>query len=153
MGNGVANRRSIYQVVSLVLMVVNVVGVLACLVWSLHLRQLFLEDYRKFGGELPLSVRLVVGAHWSLWCLAALAVIALLVVKERLRRRWIPLLLNAITIPALAVYVSLFSFSMLTASSPIISSSSITRTLPVPMMCRPAICSCASTASSGKAGR
>ena len=116
MSAGMQRTRSRAQTVSLVLTAINALGVLACLAWSLHVRHIFMLDYREFGGDIPTGARWVVGAHWSLWGLAALAFIALLVVKERLRRRWLPLLLNAITIPALVLYVSVFSSGMLTAS-------------------------------------
>ena len=116
MSAGIQRTRSKAQTVSLVLTVVNAIGVLACLAWSLHLRHIFIVGYKEFGGDIPNGARWVIGAHWSLWGLAALAFIALLVAKERLRRRWLPLLLNAITIPALVFYAFLFSSSMLTAS-------------------------------------
>ncbi len=116
MSAGMQRTRSKEQIGALVLTVINAVGVLACLWWSLHLRHIFILDYKEFGGDIPNALRWVIGAHWSLWGLAALAVIALLVVKERLRRRWIPITLNAITILALALYAFLFFVYMLTAS-------------------------------------
>jgi len=89
---------------------INAVGVLACLVWSLYLRHVFLLECTRCGVRVPLLLGALM--HWALWVLVALGIVVLLFLKDRVRRAWVSPVLNVLAIPVIVGYYFLLPIVM-----------------------------------------
>lgn len=100
-------------VVSIVLAVLNGIGVLVSVGYSLHIRHKFIQIYQELGAELPGVTQMVLNTHWTIWILISLILLAILAVKELISKKWIPLLLNGIYVLLGIVYWAVFSTAMM----------------------------------------
>jgi len=100
-------------VISVVLAVLNAIGLLVSLGFSLHIRHKFIEIYEDLGAELPILTQGVLNTHWTIWILISLLLLVVLIVKEFIPKKRIPLVLNGLFFLLGIVYWAVFSTAMM----------------------------------------
>ena len=100
-------------VASITLAAVNAIGLLISSLYSLHLRDKFAEIFSTMGhNALPVITRVMLGIHWSLWLLILMILLAALIAKEFIRKKWIPLVLNVLFLLLTGAYWLIFRTAM-----------------------------------------
>ena len=101
-------------IISIVIAVVNGVGLLGVAIGGIHMRGRFSEIFFDLLGDkpLPAATQLVISVpSWTI-LLVALGLLGLLVVKELIRSKWIPLCLNVLWFFVGAIMSLLFTAAL-----------------------------------------
>jgi len=107
-------RDHLLGIVSIVLTVLNCIGVFVFVGGMLYLRPKFMAIYADLGAALPYATRLVIVIPGGLVLFLGLIVAGLLVAKEFIPRKAVPLVIN-LSWSVIAIVMSVFAYWVLTA--------------------------------------
>ena len=100
-------------VISIVFAGLNAIGLIVTVGLSLHIRGVFAEMFADFGATLPAITQMVLDIHWMLAIGVAAPFFVILVAKEFITKKWIPLLINGVYVLLGIVYWVVFQIVML----------------------------------------
>ena len=106
-----ANR--ICGIVSMVLTILNAVILSASTLWSILVRSKFKMIYDDMEIKLPVVTQTVMDLPWFVFVTVSLLLMGLLLVKEALKQKWIPLTINIVWIAATSIYQTLYAIILL----------------------------------------
>ncbi len=106
-------KQSVAGVISIVFAAINAVGIMLTMGYSLHIRHKFTEVHEDLGAELPSITAMVLNIHWSAWVLVSLSLLAVVLAKEVISRKWIPILLNVAFVLICIAYWAFFAVAMM----------------------------------------
>ncbi len=106
-------KQSLAGIVSIVFAGLNVLGVLVSTGYTLHIRHQFVQIYDDLGADLPALTQMILNVHWTLWVFVSLFCLAVLILKELIEKKWIPLLLNGFFVLIGIAYWVLFSTALM----------------------------------------
>ncbi len=105
-------RNRTFGVISIILLVLNCLGLIGYTLGLLLNRTTFQEIYSDFGVPLPVALRLYFATPAIVYILVTGILLALLILKEKIKRKSIPLQLN-IAWMIMALVVSPLTFMVL----------------------------------------
>lgn len=100
-------------IISIVFAVLNGIGIVASTGCGLFVRGKFLQMYAELGAELPVMTRLFLNFHWGIWIVISAFLLLVLVAKEFIPKKWIPLLLNGLFLFFGLLWWAVFSSALL----------------------------------------
>ena len=99
--------------VSIVLAVLNGIGLMVSVGCSLHIRRQFIQIFQELEVELPAMTQMILNVHWAIWILLSIILLAILAAKELIPKKWIPLLINGLYVLLGIIYWAVFSTAMM----------------------------------------
>ena len=106
-------KPAITGTVSLVLTVLNAIGLIVSAAYSLHIRHACDKMFEEFDASVPAVTRILLGVHWSVWILLSMALLTFLILKELIPNKSTTLRLNIAFMLLGIVYWAMFSVTML----------------------------------------
>jgi len=106
-------ERGIAGIVSVVFAGLNALGIIITATLSLHMRQKWLAIHEDLGATLPQITQAVINMPWGVWILVTGLLLGIVVLKELISRKWIPLLLNGFFVILGIAYWAVFSAVMM----------------------------------------
>jgi hypothetical protein len=107
------SNRDIVGIASILLAVLNGIILVASVGASLMVRQRFADIFADFNAELPTATVIFLSIPWIVWLAVVVVVLAVLVAKEFITRKWIPLWLNLLFIGLAVGYWAVFVVVMM----------------------------------------
>ena len=103
------NKKRIASVASKVFATLNALGLIFLVIYSLHVCQKFNAIHKEMGLDVPVVTQAVINVPAGAWILTAVILLAIIALKEKIARKWIPILLNCHFVLIGVVYWVIFS--------------------------------------------